>query len=228
LVEHKGVRFVLADIPGLIEGAHGGKGLGDEFLRHVERTRLLVHLVDPLGFGRWNPLSGIRIIEGELKESSRNVAAKPRLLVVTKMDLPEGAGVVKKIKGRYRARRVLGISSATGAGVTELLDGLIRELARCPREPMVFEPPRAERGGRVSPGFSVSREPSNGSGGAGVLRVSGKYVERLAAMTNFSQPESVERFQYIMKRIGVDRALRRMGARAGDPVRVGNVEMEWA
>ncbi|MBI3550226.1 MAG: GTPase ObgE [Elusimicrobia bacterium] len=226
-VKHKEVAFVMADIPGLIEGAHRGKGLGDEFLKHVERTRLLVHLVDPMGFGAVKPVDGVRTIENEIKSFSHILASKPRVLVVSKTDLPEGPEILKKVKTRYRARKVFGISSATGDGLDKLLDFLVRELARLPKD----DP---ERGAgtrtkkperevvRVKRSFEVFREKS------GVYRVVGDDVERLATMTNFVQPEAVERLQNIMKRIGVDKFLKRAGIREGDMVRIGSVELEWS
>lgn len=224
-VKHKDVAFVLADIPGLIEGAHRGKGLGDEFLRHVERTRLLVHLVDPMGFGDAKAVDGVRVIEKELKAFSHLLASKPRVLVVSKMDLPEGPAVLKKLKTKYKARKVFAISSATGEGVDKLLDQLVTQLSRLPRETADAGTAGAGRVPRevvrVRRSFEVSRESS------GVYRVRGEDVERLASMTNFGQPEAVERLQNIMKRIGVDKTLKKAGVREGDMVRIGKIEMEW-
>lgn len=223
LVQHKGKSFVMADIPGLIEGAHSGKGLGGDFLRHIDRTRLLIHLIDPLGYGKFDPLSGIKIIEAELKAFSVSLSSKPRLLAVTKMDLPEGPEVLKKVQARYRGRKIYGISSATGEGISELLDVLIQELAKIPREAPDLEPlvPRI-RSERVEPGFRVARESS------GVFLVTGKNIERIAVMSNMGQPESVERFQRLMKRIGVEKSLKRLGIQEGDMVKIGAVQLEWA
>lgn len=235
LVRHKGADFALADIPGLIEGAHAGKGLGDEFLRHVERTRLLVHLVDPLGYGERGFLDGIRTIETELKAFSKVLAAKPRVLAVSKMDLSAGPEALRRVRARFPSRKVFGFSSVSRLGLTELLDFLALESARPageePAVPVLRNVPggggglRGGRGAvrvaRVRPGFRVLRE------GAGAYRIAGEAVERMAAMTNFSLPASLERFQRIMKRVGVDKALRRIGASAGDTVRFGKVEMEW-
>src|SRR5208282_1577002 len=108
--------FVVADIPGLIEGASEGKGLGMQFLRHVERTRVLIHLVDPAGYMGEDPVAGVKTIEGELKTFSAKLAKEPKLLVVNKMDLPEGEAVFKALKKKYRDR-VLPASVATGDGI---------------------------------------------------------------------------------------------------------------
>ncbi|MEK7743413.1 MAG: GTPase ObgE, partial [Elusimicrobiota bacterium] len=143
LVSHKERDFVAADIPGLIEGAHEGKGLGDEFLRHVERTRILVHLVDPLGFAGKTPVEGVRAVEAELKGYSRVLASKPSILAVNKTDLPEAAEAVRRIRARWRKRRVFALSAATGEGVGPLLDAVSTLLSRLPRpEPTAPDPSR--------------------------------------------------------------------------------------
>jgi len=221
LVNHKGASFVLADIPGLIEGAYQGKGLGDEFLRHIERTRLLVHLIDPMGYGDCKPERSVGVIESELRRFSKSLAARPRALVVTKTDLPEAAGVLKRIKARFRRRRIFGVSSVSGNGVSELLDYVVGELSRMPKDPVTFQPPSRNGLAKVHKGFEVLREPD------GLYRVAGGFVERMIAMANFAQPETVERIQKAMKRIGLDKALVRAGVRPGDTVRIGRMELEW-
>jgi GTP-binding protein len=221
VVEHKATSFVAADIPGLIEGAHAGKGLGTEFLRHIERTRVLVHLVDPQGYGERPALPGIKDIEHELKAFSPRLAAKPRLLAVNKLDLPGGREVLRRVKARY-PRRTFGISAATGEGVAALLDRVIRELSRLPPGPLVFTTPAAEgRALRMDSGFRAR------SLGGGRFVLEGRFVLRAAAMLEASLPEAVERFQTALKRIGVDKALKRLGIRAGDLVRCGDFEFEW-
>ncbi len=218
VVEHKGVSFVAADIPGLIEGAHSGKGLGMAFLRHIERTRILVHLIDPQGYGSRSPAAGIKDIEAELRAFSPTLVAKPRILVVNKMDLPGAAEVFKTVRRRY-PRRALGISAATGQGVSALLDRIIRELAH--RPPVVFADPE-DRHVRLDPGFSVRAL------GLGLFELEGRFVRRATAMLEATLPEAVHRFQGSLKRIGVDRALRRAGIRSGDKVRCGSFEFEWS
>ena len=219
VVEHKGSSFIMADIPGLIEGAHAGKGLGDEFLRHVERTRLIVHIVDPLGFGGQDALTGIRVIEGELKKFSARLARKPRILVINKLDLPEGPVVLEAARKRYRSRKIFGISCATGQGIPALADHLLTALQSLPRELTPALPSERELV-HVKPGFEVTRS-------GGTFRVHGPYVERIAQMTDLSLPEALARFQLALKKIGVDRALKRSGVREGDMVRIAGIELEW-
>ena len=222
LVRHKAVSFVMADIPGLIEGAHAGKGLGVRFLRHIERTRLLIHLVDPLGFGDAGPADGVRKIEAELRRYSRVLGSKPRLLTVNKADLPESAEALRRVRSRLRRRKVFLISAATGEGVAELLDAAITELGRSRREVVRFEPSAGPSEVRMTRGFRVERI------GASSFRVSGRYVERVAAMTDINFRESLYRLQYAMRKIGVDRALRAAGVREGDIVTIGETELEWS
>lgn len=232
VVRHKERDFVLADIPGLIEGAHEGRGLGDEFLRHVERTRILVHLVDPLGFGGKDPVSGVRTVEAELKSYSRILASKQRILAVNKTDLPEAAEALRRIRARWRMRKVFAISAATGEGVGLLMDAVSTMLSRLPRPTPLrgLSRPgtareenglRAARAVRMKAGFRVGRL------GPARFQVVGEAVERAAAMTDTTLEESVRRLQGIFKKVGVDKALRRAGVREGDSVRVGRVEFEW-
>ncbi len=221
VVEHKRSSFIMADIPGLIEGAHRGKGLGDAFLRHIERTRLLVHLVDPLGYGGKSAEDGVRVIEAELKSFSARLAKKPRVLVVNKMDLPEGPVVLRRLRGRYRTRPVFGISCASGQGVSELADRLAEELARLPREGEGAARPAGPEKLLVSPGFEIRRRQ-------GGFEVSGAYVERIVRMADLSLPESVARLQLALRKVGVDRALRKAGIQNGDVVRVAGHEFEWS
>jgi GTP-binding protein len=217
----------MADIPGLIEGAHEGKGLGGEFLRHIERTRVVVHLVDPAGYGGAEPLAGIKVIEAELKGYSRELASKPRLLALNKMDIPGAEALLQRIRKRYPKRKVFGLSAITGAGVGTLLDALLKTLAANPRPAHPASP--AGHGRRpaallvkLEKGFQI------GNPSPGVFAISGRGVERLAAMSNFSLPESLSRFQNILKKVGLDRSLRRAGVKAGDTIRIGKTEFEWA
>jgi len=221
VVAHKGTSFAAADIPGLIEGAHSGKGLGVGFLRHIERTRVLVHLIDPAGFGPHDALEGIKVIEGELKGFSRRLAEKPRILVVNKLDLPESAEVFKSVKARY-PKKTLGISAATGEGVSALLDRLLLEISRSPAATGFEEEVARARRVRVLAGFEVFPL------GGGTYELKGPFVERAAAMLDESLPEAIDRFQKSLKRIGVDKALKRAGIQEGDRVRCGKYQFEWA
>lgn len=214
-------RPTIADVPGLIEGASAGAGLGHAFLRHVERTRVLVQVVD--GSSR-DPLWDHDVIREELGSHDPALLAKPLLVVLNKMDLPEARAAWPALARALRAagRDALAVSAETGEG----LDALRAELRRmlpdaaalaAPPEPAGVVVHRLEAAGD---GFTVERE-------GGWLVVRGRRIERLAVQTDFGNEESAERFQRELARLGVDAALRRAGVRAGDDVRIGTVELAW-
>ncbi|MEA3459457.1 MAG: GTPase ObgE [Chloroflexota bacterium] len=210
--------FVMADIPGLIEGAHRGKGLGHKFLRHVERTRLLIHLLDGAAA---DPLADYQDVSQELALFSEKLAAKPRLVVLNKMDLPQAREIWPSVEETIAewGQEAMSISALTGEGVreilwrvAEMLKGLPREEA-IPSEVKVFRPLEEEA-------FTITREN-------GAWRVRGARVERIAAMTNWGLEEAVLRFQRITEAMGIKDALKEAGVRAGDTIYIGDVELEW-
>lgn len=217
---HKHVSFVVADLPGLIEGAADGKGLGVKFLKHTERCRLLIHLIDPAGYMGEAPEAGIKTIEKELKKFSPKLATKQKLLVLNKTDLPESAEVLKKLKKKHKG--ILAISVATGDGVDVLLDKIIAELAKHDGPIHFAEKTVDDSIHKVEQGFTVE----NQGGGSFILR--GKFVERASAMLDVALPEAINRYQHTLKRIGVDRALKKAGVQNGDRVRCGEFEFEWS
>ncbi|MBI5303816.1 MAG: GTPase ObgE [Chloroflexi bacterium] len=213
--------LVLADIPGLIEGAHAGVGLGDKFLRHVERTRVLIHLLDG---ATEDPLSAFATINRELAEYSPALAAKPQIVALNKMDLPDAQAQWRNVQQTLSRRGVsaFAISAVTGQGVRELLRAVADQVATLPRE---MPAPVAEELPVIRPpadedAFEVSRE-------AHAFRVRGIKVERVIAMTNFDQAEALFRLQRVFKAMGVTDALEHAGVREGDKVRIGEVELEW-
>lgn len=217
--------FVMADIPGLIEGASEGAGLGLEFLRHVERTRLLVHILDGAGVDGRDPRDDFEATNQELGNYSPALAERRQLVAVNKMDLPAGRERLPQLLKELPlpAEDVFPISAATGEGVPALLNrvaALLRELpvayeqARR-EETLVFAlPPVDERA------FTVSREE-------GYWRVEGVQIERTAAMTDFSNYDGLLRFQRILRATGVEQALRDAGVQDGDLVRIGQAELSW-
>ncbi|MDO8805190.1 MAG: GTPase ObgE [Elusimicrobiota bacterium] len=223
MVQHKGKSFAAADIPGLIEGAHEGKGLGVLFLKHILRTKLLVHLVDPLGFGAMKPEKSVRVIEKELKTYHPLLAKKTIILAVNKSDLPEAAGVQEALAKKFKKREVFLISAATGKGVSRLLDHILKLLPSIKQEDL-YQAAAQSQPASLQPkgGFSVALEAE------GVFSVKGAKVEKLIAMTNFNQPDSWDRLHRIFKTIGMDKALRKVGCADGDMVRVGGKEFQWS
>ena len=210
--------FVMADIPGLIEGASRGAGLGHTFLRHIERTRLIVHLLDGASP---NPLRDYETINEELALFDEKLAAKPQLVVLNKIDLPQAQAIWPAVKEAIEARGkpILSISALTGQGVREMLGRVAEMLKALPRKEVALPEAKVLRP-REEEAFTIVRED-------GAWRVRGAKVERLAAMTNWDLDEAVQRFHRIITRMGVTMALREAGVQIGDTVRIGKVELEW-
>ena len=209
--------FIVADIPGLIEGAHEGQGLGDKFLRHVERTRLLVHLLDGASA---HPLKDFKTINAELAAFDPALARKPQIVVLNKLDLPSARKIWPRVKHSMEQKHipVLAISAATNKGVRELVQQIAQTIATLPVEPEAELP--VIRPDLPEDVFTVERAHDG-------WRVRGKRVERLTAMTYWNEPESVERLQRILSKMGVFDALRAAGIKEGDPVHIGDGELEW-
>jgi len=213
--------FVMADLPGLIEGAHEGAGLGLQFLRHVERTRALIHLIDASSGDRqklWNDYQQVRT---ELKKYSSALARRPQLIALTKMDAVTDTSEVVAFRQRLvkLRRRTFPISAVTGDGVQDLLWATQRTLQRR-REKAAAEPLpalRVYRGPTSADPFTI--EPVEGG-----FRVSGDQLERLLAMTDMTNPEGLAHFQRMLDRWGLNDALARHGARGGETVRISEVE----
>ena len=214
-------RPTIADVPGLIEGASSGAGLGHAFLRHVERTRILVHVVD--GSDR-DPEWNHGVIRDELAAHDPALLDKPMLVVFNKLDLPAAIDAWPAFRAARAADRVdvVAASATSGEGIPALRDKLaallppIEELGQ-PPEPAGVVVHRIEA---MTDGFAVSREED-------AFRVIGKRIERIAAQTNFEIEESAERFQRDLARLGIDEELRRAGIHPGDLVRIGPAELEW-
>jgi GTP-binding protein len=216
VAEWHGVQIVLADIPGLIEGAHAGKGLGHDFLRHIERTRILFHLVDMSGFDGKDPYASIQMINKELKLHSPKLLEKPMVIVANKMDVTGADLALAALKKKIKKHKIFPISAATGEGLTPLLAYAAEELAK--PAPVEEEPqPEEPLNFVVELDFEVENTPD-------AFLIKGAKVERLAAMTNFNQEEGARRFQNILKKMGVEKELLRQGAEPGDTVRVGSRE----
>lgn len=224
MVTHKGKSFAAADIPGIIEGAHEGRGLGVTFLKHILRTKLLVHLVDPCGFEGMKPEKAVRVIEKELKSYHPLLGKKLTLLVVNKSDLPEAAGVFETLKKKFKKRGVFLISAATVKGVSHLLDQIIKLLPSI-KETELYQA-AAEPGPHdmkpVGTGFKVNVNAD------GIYVITGLRIEKLISMTNFTQVDSWDRVRRIFKIIGLDKALKKAGAQPRDLVRIGKMEFEWS
>ncbi len=210
--------LVLADIPGLIEGAHQGEGLGDQFLRHIQRTRVLVHLLDGMAA---DPLLDFQQINAELALFDPGLGRKPQVVAFNKMDLPEVRERWPQMRSALRERGYdpLPLSAATGEGLRELLYRAAQRLAEMPPEEKVLEVPvyRPESDPRA---FEIGREGA-------AWRIKGASIERAAAMTYWEYPQAVQRFQRILETLGVDAALREAGVQEGDTVLIDDFTLTW-
>ncbi len=210
--------FVMVDIPGLLEGAHEGVGLGDQFLRHVERTRVLVHLLDGA-----KPLDEILdekvTIERELAAWNPALCEKRTLLVLNKLDLTNARESFVELRRRFPEIR--GISAATGEGVRDLTLAVVRAIAEAPL-PEIVAPPPAHIELTPAGAFRIER------GGDGAFVIAGERVERLAAMTNFDSDEGLARFERALAKMGVEKKLQELGAAEGDTVRIGPYEFTYS
>src|SRR5690349_20919063 len=220
--------FVLADIPGLIEGAAQGVGLGHEFLRHVERTRLLLHLID--GMSDKDPWEEFEAINKELAEYSPELAERPQVVVLTKMDLAEARAKWPAVQRRAEELDlpVFAISSATREGVQDLLNFTARRLGEIRQD----EDERQERLAVEVPAAGVVLRPQPDDAFAveevvDGFRVRGRRVERMAAMTDPDSAEGMERLERQLRKLGVFAALEEAGVMPGDHIHFGKVDLTW-
>ena len=215
-------RPTIADVPGLIEGASDGAGLGHAFLRHVERTRVLVHVVD--GASR-DPEWDHEVIREELRAHDPALLEKPMLVAFNKVDLPAAAAAWPAFQRARAAEGIeaVAIAASTGEGLEPFrarVADLLPDAAGldAPPEPAGVVIHRIEA---MGDGFAIEHDED------GAFRVLGKRIERIASQTNFDVEESAERFQRNLMRFGIDAELRRAGIVAGDTVRIGGTELEW-
>ncbi len=210
--------FVMVDVPGLVEGAHEGTGLGDLFLKHVERTRVLLHLLDgskPLP----EILADKDVIDAELVAWNPRLIDKPVLVVLNKLDLPNARESLPEL--RLRFPQLHAISAATHAGVRELMLDVWRAIESAPMPEIVAqEPVRIEL--RDPDAFTIER------GDGGEFVVAGERIERLAAMTDFDTDEGMARFERVLGKMGVEKRLAELGAEPGDTVRIGAYEFTYS
>jgi GTP-binding protein len=218
-VNHRQIVFV--DIPGLLEGAHTGVGLGRDFLRHIERTRLLVHLING---DSPDPLGDYEAINQELILFNPELAERPQLVVFNKIDLPNALEVWPTVEAAIRAqgRPVLAISAATGENVQTLLYEVQKILDTLPVEDVeLMDEVEVLAATVVEKAFEIRHL------GEGEWRVIGVAIERAAQMTNWDYYEASMRFQRILRAMGIADALRAAGVEDGDTIQIGNLEMVW-
>lgn len=219
--------FVIADIPGLIEGASEGIGLGHEFLRHIERTKLLIHLVDAASTEGRDPLEDIRKINQELESYNPELLKKPQVIAANKMDVfygEEGTQVIEQLKEAFASEGypVFPISAVSGAGVKELLYYVNDLLKTIDTPPLVFEPEYIPERKIVEEPYSVSYNDKEQ-----VYLVEGPRIERMLGYTNIDSEKGFEFFQNFLKTNGILDELEALGIKEGDTVRMYGLEFDY-
>lgn len=223
-----GRSFVMADLPGLIEGASQGVGLGHQFLRHIERTRVIVHVIDMSGSEGRVPYEDYMAINNELEQYNLRLMERPQIIVANKMDMPDAEENLNEFKTKIAEDiPVFPISALTKTGLRELLLAIADKLETTPEFPLneILEQEDEDtvlyKYVAEEPDFEISREPD------GTFVLSGAKIERLFTMTNFERDASISRFARQLRAMGVDEALRKRGAKDGDIVRLLDYEFEF-
>lgn len=223
--------FVIADIPGLIEGASEGAGLGHEFLRHIERTRLLIHLVDAAGTEGRDPIEDIEKINHELSAYNVDLSNRPQVIAANKIDaiyVPEGEeDPLEKLRRVYESRgvKVFPISAVTGEGIKELLRYVQGMLQEMPKEKITFEqeyfPEEHMRQDNLP--FTVEKDPEN----EGVYLVEGPKIEKMLGYTNLESEKGFTFFQNFLKDNGILKQLEKLGIQDGDTVKIYGLQFDY-
>ncbi|EKN64955.1 GTPase ObgE [Schinkia azotoformans] len=221
-----GRSFVMADLPGLIEGAHQGVGLGHQFLRHIERTRVIVHVIDMSAMEGRDPYTDYVTINEELRQYNLRLTERPQIIVANKMDIPGSEENLEKFKEQLEEDvPIFPISAVTRQGLRDLLFKIADLLETTPEFPLeeqeVEETHILYKHEAQEIPFEITRDDD------GAFVISGAYIEKMFKMTNFSRDESIRRFARQMRGLGVDEALRERGAKNGDIVRLLEFEFEF-
>ncbi len=225
---YDGQTFVMADIPGLISGAAQGVGLGLEFLRHVRRTKVLVHVLDASGgLEERDPLADFDVVNAELASYEEDLLAKPMLVALNKIDIPEAQAGIADLTSALEERgyRVYPVSAVTGEGVPRLLQDVAAELRDVQEREDVVEKPQERRLYTLANVDERSWQAERLS--RHHFAVTGVGVERFTRMTDFSREEGAERFQRFLETSGISRELDRLGIEDGDIVHIADFELIW-
>ncbi|WP_047984030.1 GTPase ObgE [Ornithinibacillus californiensis] len=217
--------FVLADLPGLIEGAHQGVGLGHQFLRHVERTRVIIHVIDMAGTEGRDPFDDYEKINTELREYDEKLITRPQIIAANKMDMPGAKENLELFKEQLgKDIPVYPVSALTKEGLRDILYAVADLLEQIPKYAPQIEETEEKvvyRYQKEDKGFVINRDDD------GAFVISGPKIEKLFKMTDFNRDEAVRRFARQMRSMGVDEELRKKGAEDGDTIRILQFEFEF-
>lgn len=220
-----GKSFVLADLPGLIEGASRGEGLGDRFLRHIERTRMIAHVIDMSAFEGRDPYEDYVIINKELDDFNKNILKKPQIIIANKMDGANAKENLVKFKKKLNdpSIKIFEVSAITNTGLEDVVDYLADTLETIPTTPLfedeAFESHVLYKFEKEEP-YTIEKEDD-------VWVIKGEEVEKLFRMTKFNTDESVNRFARRLRKMGIDDKLLELGAKEGDIVRILDFDFEF-
>lgn len=216
--------FVVADLPGLIKGASLGEGLGDKFLKHIERTRIIAHVIDMSGFEGRNPYEDYLLINKELEDFNKSLLLKPQIIIANKMDITTSTENLKEFRKKVKDVEIFEVSAMNNQGMKEVLIKLSKMLDTIEKKPLYeeekFESHILYKFKKEQP-FSITKDGN-------VWVVSGKEVEKLLRMTRFTTDEAAKRFANKLRRMGIDEKLKEMGAVDGDYVRILDLEFEFS
>ena len=218
-----GRSFVIADLPGLIEGASQGEGLGDKFLRHIERTKVIAHVIDMSGSEMRDPYEDYLLINKELEAFNKKLIEKPMIIIANKMDLPEAKNNLEEFKKKVDCE-IYEVSGATNTGLQKVVDRLADLIDSIPDNPLYDESQIEShvlyKFKKEEP-FTISRDQD------GTFVISGEEIERIFKMTKFSSDDAAYRFAKKLRKMGIDNKLIEMGAEEGDMVRILNFYFEF-
>ena len=212
-----GRSFVMADLPGLIEGASKGEGLGDKFLKHIERTKVIAHVIDMSASEMRDPYEDYALINKELEAFNEKLIKKPQIIIANKMDLPNAKEELEKFKKKVQDIEIFEVSAATNTGLQKVIDRLADLVDEAPNNPL-YEDSQIEshvlyKFKKEEP-FTITRDDD------GTWAIQGKEVERIFKMTKFSSDEAAYKFAKKLSRMGIDQKLEELGAEEGDQVRI--------
>ena len=216
--------FVVADLPGLIEGASKGEGLGDKFLKHIERTRVIAHVIDMGSTEGRNPIEDYNTIRNELKEFNESLLTRPEIIIANKMDVAGAEDNLKDFKKKIKNKDIYEISAINGTGLDVVINRLADILDEIPITPLIEE---EKFESYVLYKFKKEEAYTINKDYDGVWVIKGKEVEKLLEMTRFNTEEAIARFANRLRKMGIDDKLVELGAQEGDRVRILDYEFEF-
>lgn len=217
-----GRTFVLADLPGLIEGASLGHGLGDKFLRHIQRTRVIAHVIDMNPYSGRDPYKDYKLINKELEDFDKDLLKKPQIIIANKMDIKGSKEILEEFKKKVN-KPIYEVSAITGKGLDNVMYALADLLDRIPKEKLVKEEKTLSHviyKFKEEKPFTITKDGSS-------YIIKGKQIEKLLRMSRFDTDEAVLRFARKLRKLGVDDELRKQGIKEGDTVKILDYEFEY-